>query len=164
MTVKYKISFIIPVFNSKEYLKECVNSIVLQPRFNVGDIQIVLADDGSTDVSSAICDMYADMFENVKALHGKNAGVSSARNAGIAAAEGEYIAFADSDDFLLDGILTSVVDELEKSSPDMLFFNYKYDHGGDCEDIVFPRFRPQIYIRDNCGLYDRRHKFQFRME
>lgn len=138
MTVKYKISFIIPVFNSKEYLKECVNSIVLQPRFNVGDIQIVLADDGSTDVSSAICDMYADMFENVKALHGKNAGVSSARNAGIAAAEGEYIAFADSDDFLLDGILTSVVDELEKSSPDMLFFNYKYDHGGDCEDIVFP--------------------------
>lgn len=136
--MKYKISFVIPVYNAKRYLKECVNSIILQPEFYKNDIQIVLIDDGSTDASYAICDMYADMFENVKVIHNKNSGVSHARNAGIIAAEGEYIAFADSDDFLLDGILKSIMNELGNDSPDMLFFNYKYEHGNNCEDIVFP--------------------------
>ena len=65
--MKYKISFVIPIYNSQKYLRECVDSIIAQDCFDE-TIQIVLSDDGSTDASAAICDMYSQRFENIKAL------------------------------------------------------------------------------------------------
>ena len=90
--MKYKISFVIPIYNSQKYLRECVDSIIAQDCFDE-TIQIVLSDDGSTDASAAICDMYSQRFENIKALHLKNDGVSAARNSGMKEADGEYIMF-----------------------------------------------------------------------
>ena len=135
--MKYKISFVIPIYNSQKYLRECVDSIIAQDCFDE-TIQIVLSDDGSTDASAAICDMYSQRFENIKALHLKNAGVSAARNSGMKEADGEYIMFSDSDDFWFNGTLKKVLEVLKTNSPDMMFYNYKYEQQDFCRDIIWP--------------------------
>lgn len=92
-----KVSVIVPVYNAENYLKECVDSILVQ---TVQDIEVILVDDGSTDGSPAICDRCAQKDSRVKVIHKPNGRASSARNAGIRAATGEYIAFVDSDDWI----------------------------------------------------------------
>lgn len=89
------ISVIIPVFNNKRYIDDCINSILQQTYTN---IEILLIDDGSTDGSSNICDIYGKQDNRVIVIHQKNKGVSNARNKGIKISKGEYITFVDSDD------------------------------------------------------------------
>ena len=64
------------------------------------NIEIILVDDGSQDASSKICDDFATLYDNIKVIHKKNNGQSSARNVGINICEGEYIGFVDSDDWI----------------------------------------------------------------
>lgn len=92
------ISVVIPVYNTIEYLPDCIQSIENQ-RFD--DLEIVLVDDGSTDGSSSYCDNYQKAHSNVKVIHKKNGGASDSRNVGLLAASGEYVHFIDSDDILL---------------------------------------------------------------
>lgn len=92
----YKISVVIPVYNSEKYLRKCVDSILAQ---TLKEIEIILVDDGSTDQSGAICDEYAKN-PNVKVVHQKNSGPAITRNNGIHLATGEYIGFVDSDDYI----------------------------------------------------------------
>ncbi|MBR2024469.1 MAG: glycosyltransferase family 2 protein [Clostridia bacterium] len=94
-----KISVIIPVYNVEKYLKDCIDSILMQ---SMQDYEIILVDDGSTDRSGAICDEYANKKENIFAYHKENGGPSDARNLGISKAKGEYIVFVDSDDYFDD--------------------------------------------------------------
>ena len=91
------ISVIVPIYNTAEYLRRCVDSLLSQTYEN---IEIVLIDDGSTDSSPEICDQYASEYSKIVVVHKKNGGLSSARNAGVAIAKGEYIGFVDSDDFV----------------------------------------------------------------
>lgn len=92
-----RISVIIPVYNSKEYLEQCLESVINQ---SYGDFEIIIIDDGSSDGSSDICDYYASADQRVRCLHVENAGVSSARNRGLSLAKGEYVTFVDSDDYI----------------------------------------------------------------
>lgn len=91
------ISIIVPVYNVQEYLKNCINSILNQSYKN---IEIILVDDGSTDESSSICDLYVKKDSRIKVIHKENGGLSDARNMGIKSARGKYITFVDSDDYL----------------------------------------------------------------
>lgn len=91
------ISIIVPVYNVQEYLKNCINSILNQSYKN---IEIILVDDGSTDESSSICDLYVKKDNRIKVIHKENGGLSDARNVGIKSARGKYITFVDSDDYL----------------------------------------------------------------
>ncbi len=91
------ISIIVPVYNVQEYLKNCINSILNQSYKN---IEIILVDDGSTDESSSICDLYVKKDNRIKVIHKENGGLSDARNMGIKSARGKYITFVDSDDYL----------------------------------------------------------------
>lgn len=90
-----KISVIVPVYNNEAYLERTVESLVRQtyPR-----LEIILVDDGSTDGSGRLCDALDARYDNVRALHQPNGGVSAARNRGIEAATGELIGFCDGDD------------------------------------------------------------------
>ncbi|MDD6152434.1 MAG: glycosyltransferase [Elusimicrobia bacterium] len=91
------ISVIIPVYNTAEYLPQCLDSL-LQQTYSV--IEIILLDNASIDGSSEICDKYATQDTRVKVVHfQENKGVS-VRNYGIELAKGKYISFVDSDDFL----------------------------------------------------------------
>lgn len=91
------ISVIVPVYNTENYLRRCINSILDQ---TFTDLELILVDDGSTDCSGTICDEYAEKDSRVKVCHKANGGVSSARNAGLALISGEYLTFVDSDDWL----------------------------------------------------------------
>ena len=95
--MKDLVSIIIPVYNVEKYLKKCVDSILNQTYTN---LEVVLVDDGSTDASGQICDMYAGMDLRVRVIHKANGGLSDARNAGMKIATGEYIGFVDSDDWI----------------------------------------------------------------
>lgn len=97
MDLKPKISVIVPIYNVKEYMDRCLTSLVNQ---TVQEIEIILIDDGSTDGSSAKCDIWSSKDKRIRVLHKKNEGVSKARNEGILLAKGEWISFVDADDWL----------------------------------------------------------------
>lgn len=90
-----KISVIVPVYNVEKYLDRCLKSLFNQTYEN---IEIILINDGSTDRSGEMCDMYEKEDSRVKVLHQEYNGVADARNKGVAMATGEYIIFLDSDD------------------------------------------------------------------
>ena len=92
------VSVIVPVYNAKRYLKDCVRSLQAQTEKN---IEILLVDDGSTDGSGVICDQFAAQDDRIVVCHQKNGGVSAARNKGLELASGKYIMFCDSDDTVL---------------------------------------------------------------
>ena len=95
--MKDLISIVIPVYNVKEYLTECFQSIVLQTYQN---LEILIIDDGSNDGSKEICDTWRKKDKRIKVIHKKNGGLSDARNVGINNASGKYISFVDSDDYI----------------------------------------------------------------
>ncbi len=92
-----KISIIVPIYNSEEYLTKCIESIICQ---TYRDLEIILIDDGSTDSSPDICDRYKSADERIIVIHKENGGNTSARKAGLAIATGEYVGFVDSDDWI----------------------------------------------------------------
>lgn len=92
-----QISIIVPVYNVEMYLTRCINSIINQTYKN---IELLLIDDGSTDLSGNICDEYSRKDKRIKVVHCKNQGVSEARNKGLEMASGEWIGFVDPDDWI----------------------------------------------------------------
>ena len=85
-----KISVIIPVYNTKEYLEDCVNSVLEQTWTK---IEVILIDDGSKDGSKELCEELCRRDNRIRLFPQEHKGVSAARNAGIEAAEGEYLFF-----------------------------------------------------------------------
>ena len=122
-----KLSVIVPVYNIKEFLPDCINSVLSQ--FN-GNTELLLIDDGSFDGSEKICDDFALKNENIRVIHKKNAGVSAARNTGIENAAGEFVWFLDSDDFLLDGAVNEVFSHLDESSDFYCYKNFSVSEDG----------------------------------
>ena len=105
MTIR--LSIIIPVYNSKTYLKECLNSICQQVR---QDVEIILINDCSTDGSIKICKKFSEKYNFIRLINLKeNRGVAYCRNIGIKIATGEYICFVDSDDKLSEGSINNVL-------------------------------------------------------
>lgn len=91
------VSVIIPVYNTADYLPQCLDSLLAQP---FAGFELILVDDGSTDGSGAIADRYATADVRVRVIHQANQGVSAARNRGLDAATGTYVTFVDADDWV----------------------------------------------------------------
>ncbi|MEO3748661.1 glycosyltransferase family 2 protein [Plantactinospora sp. B5E13] len=116
------LSVIVPVHQVKDYLAECLDSI-LDPPFP--DLELVAVDDASTDGCAEILAGYAARDPRVVVLtFPVNRGLGAARNAGLARATGEYVWFVDSDDWLPDGALTAVAGRLSRTRPDLLVTAY----------------------------------------
>lgn len=111
------ISIIVPVYNSEKTLDRCINSI-LEQTFH--DWELLLINDGSTDNSKCICDIYAAKDKRIKVFHKVNGGVGSARNIGIDKARGIWITFVDSDDEICDGVFNL----LSSYNEDLVIFDY----------------------------------------
>lgn len=93
-----KVSVIIPVYNAKNYLERCLDSVCNQ---TLKDIEIICIDDCSTDNSLDILNKYAKIYPQLKVVHlDKNGGESKARNKGLEFATGEYLGFVDNDDYI----------------------------------------------------------------
>ncbi len=122
---KLKYSFIIPVYNCENYLEDCIYSIQNQ---GLNDsYEIILVDDGSLDGSGAVCDRYAESWDNIYAFHKENGGASSARNYGIEQAKGDYLLFIDGDD-TLDEKLGSHLEQLELLDDTMIIYGMSFDY------------------------------------
>lgn len=123
-----KISVVIPVYNVEKYLSECLDSVVNQTYKN---LQIILVDDGSTDFSGKICDVYAEKDNRITVVHQKNAGAGAAKNTGLELIDGDYFSIIDSDDYIELDMYEKMVNSLEKYNADIvqcLFRNvYVYD-------------------------------------
>lgn len=119
-----KVSFIVAVYNTQEFLPRCLDSLLNQ---TCRDIEIVVVNDGSTDDSAAIIAAYARKDARVRAISKPNGGISSARNAGIDIARGEIVDFVDSDDYVERNLAEFLVDAFAAESPEIVVF------GGVCE-------------------------------
>ena len=106
------VSVIVPIYNTRPFLEECVVSILNQ-KFDQ-PFELILVDDGATDGCGELCDRFAAQDKRVRVIHQENQGLSAARNAGIDAAQGRYYAFVDSDDILRPGYLQTLFDACEK--------------------------------------------------
>ena len=116
-----EVSVIIPVYNTADYLRECVDSVISQ---TYKDLEILLIDDGSTDASPAICDEYAKKDNRVVVIHQKNGGRSVARNTGLDNAKGTYLLFVDSDDYITGNAVEKLVNAQKEKNADMVIFNF----------------------------------------
>lgn len=100
------VSIIVPVYQVEPYLKKCINSLIAQ---TYTDLEIILVDDGSPDGCPAICDEYARVDSRIKVIHKANGGLSDARNVGMDAASGDYLMFVDSDDWMEDSAVETLL-------------------------------------------------------
>ena len=114
------VSIIVPVYKVEDYLAECVNSMIAQ---TYRDIEIILVDDGSPDRCPEMCDEFAEQDNRIRVVHKENGGLSSARNAGIKVAMGELIAFVDSDDYVDDRFIETLVKALHDTEADIAAVN-----------------------------------------
>lgn len=118
------LTIIIPVYNVEQYLEKCVKSVVP----DTISYEIILVDDGSTDSSLDICMKLEGKNENIKVVHKKNGGLSSARNCGLSVAKGKYVAFVDSDDWVEKGTYDILLKKIENKDVDILKFSYVIDN------------------------------------
>lgn len=135
------VSVIVPVYNVKEYLKQCLDSIVNQ---SLKEIEIILVNDGSTDGSEDICKEYLEKDGRIILINQKNAGLAAARQAGLDIARGEYIGFVDSDDWLELSMYEEMYITAKNNDVDIVFCNVYRDESK----------KEQIYF--NPGFYDRK--------
>ncbi len=141
-----KISVIVPIYNVKEYLEECISSILRQ---TYTDYELILVDDGSTDGCGEECDKMLARDARIKVVHKENGGLSSARNAGMKVATGEFYFFIDSDDYITDDALRQFVSIQGQTNSDIVMaLNTRdknfLDDGGDKPYTIYT---PQVALR-----------------
>lgn len=129
-----KYSILVPVYNVENYIEQCVDSLLSQTF--IGDYEIILVDDGSTDSSGKICDSYSEKYPQIiKTVHKKNEGLVSAREWGIKNADGDFCLFVDSDDFVENNLLECVDSCIKKhSDTDMVIYSFRYFENGIKKD------------------------------
>lgn len=91
------ISVVVPIYNSEDTITDCIKSILLQ---SFRDFEIILVDDGCTDRSGLLCDVFSEKYDCITVVHQQNKGRVEARKIGVEKAIGEWICFVDSDDTL----------------------------------------------------------------
>lgn len=105
-----QVSIIVPVYNSENTLERCISSLLNQ---TYKDYELLIINDGSTDRSAEICDSYATKDDRIKVFHKQNGGVSSARNQGLDNVSGKWVTFVDSDDWVDELYLESLLNSSE---------------------------------------------------
>ncbi len=118
------ISVIIPVYNVRAYLADCIRSVLSQTYKN---LEIILLDDGSTDGSGELCDQWKKEDRRIRVIHQKNAGVSEARNAGILASTGDFLGFIDGDDWIEPEMYRELMESILQNQADIAMCGY-YDY------------------------------------
>jgi len=124
------------VYNTREYLAACLDSIVRQ---TLKDIEIICVDDGSSDGSSDILAQYARRDARITVIAQENAGAGAARNKGLEIARGEYLFFPDSDDYYKHTLLKEAVACAEQKRADIVVFRAKSVHAktGRTEELLW---------------------------
>lgn len=130
-------SIILPVYNAAEYLNRCIDSILIQKKDN---FELILINDGSSDISGEICDAYANQDNRIKVIHKKNEGVSVARNTGLENAQGKWILFVDADDWVEPNWLDVLNSRIEIFDLDLYVFGSHRTNGIETEYTHLPTY------------------------
>ena len=118
-----KVSVIIPVYNTENYLKKCLDSVLAQ---TLKEIEIICVDDGSTDKSLDIVKRYQEIDNRFIILKQNNQFAGAARNNGLKIARGEYIAFLDADDFYVTNALEQLYEKAKRYKLDFIKGRFYY--------------------------------------
>ena len=143
-------SVIIPVYNTAEYLKECIDSVLAQTQ---KEIEIILVDDGSDDGSWETEQEYAARYPFITAVRQEHLYQGTARNRGLDLAKGEFVYFMDSDDYILPGLFERCYQECQEKDLDFAMFEakgFRYDEN-DAE-LEVP---DDVVDRTGMGIEDR---------
>lgn len=116
-----KISVIVPMYNSERWIGKCISSLLNQG-LSSEEYEIIIVNDGSTDLSLSICQSYQKDNPNLIIVSQSNQGVSVARNRGIEIAKGDYICFVDSDDYIVENGLSYVMNHYSVNQYDVIRF------------------------------------------
>lgn len=117
----YRYSVIIPVYQVRDYIEECLESVFSQlPQ----EVQVILIDDGSTDGSGEICEEYSKKHQNTQVFRQANKGVAAARNIGLDIASGKYLIWVDPDDMVTSDWFRSIDTIIQREGPDVFCFDY----------------------------------------
>lgn len=149
--VDVKVSIIVPVYKVEKYLKRCVDSLRNQ---TLEEIEIILVDDSSPDLSGALCDSFAREDDRIKVIHKENGGAGLARNAGLKIAKGEYIGFADSDDYVDLKMYETLYNVAQKNNSDLVMSGVTFVDGnmfsqeGQCEKKEYFKEETHFETRD----------------
>lgn len=133
----YKVSIIVPVYNVEKHIDKTLQSILSQ---TYSATELILVDDGSTDNSGAICDSYANKYENIVVIHKQNGGLVSAWMAGVASSSSSWIIFVDGDDWIESRHIESLVKEQINSNADIVVVQMK--QVGVKEEFLIPFVLP----------------------
>lgn len=128
------VSFIIPVYNVRSLLPQCVASVQAQ---TLPDIEILLVDDGSTDGSGALCDALAAQDRRIRVLHKPNGGASTARNCGLELAQGRYVSFVDSDDCIDPRLAEDNLHLADAEDADLVVFGYYKKYASPAGAVLY---------------------------
>lgn len=115
------VSIIVPIYNAKDHIARCVESIRHQTYRN---LEILLLNDGSQDVSLQVCEMYAGVDDRIVLIDKANSGVAATRNLGLRQASGKYLQFVDADDTILPNATELLVDRAERFGADLVIAHY----------------------------------------
>ncbi len=141
---KVKISIIIPVYNTEKYLRQCFESVFRQ---TFSEYEIICVNDGSTDSSQEIIEMYKERNDFIKNItYKKNYGPSIARNAGLKVATGKYILFLDSDDMILPETLEGLYKCSEQNELDIIYFDMHKIYEKDIEQLRHRREKKNVIM------------------
>lgn len=155
-----KVSVVIPCYNAADYISAAINSVLDQGHDN---LQIIVANDGSTDDSESVVQGFGDKIDYVTR---ENGGISAARNTGLKQVEGDYVAFLDADDLWCEGSLKARLDHLQ-AHPDVAyvfgkietFLSEELEEGGDAiPEMAAGRLAGSLLVRREdffrVGLFD----------
>lgn len=152
----HKLSIIIPVYNSKKYLRSCLDSVLSQKGI---DLELIIVNDGSNDGSETIISEYAKIDNRIYVINQENKGIPFARNAGLNAATGKYILFIDADDYIIPDSLSLMAKTAFEHNTDILQVEfYSLAQSGHSERMpVYPVRMPisgieyfQLMIKKRC--------------
>lgn len=146
---KYDISIIVPVYNNEKYIDQCVES-VLNQKFDINRIQLIMIDDGSHDKSFEVMKKYER--DNIITITKENSGVSSTRNLGMSMALGKYILFLDSDDYLSHNTCRNLFNLFEKHYDEIDLVTYPIVY--DVHGRKVPHVRYDNMYYNGTGVYD----------
>ncbi|MDG6887089.1 putative glycosyltransferase EpsH [Clostridium perfringens] len=144
----YKISVLVPVYNTEKTLQKCMDSILNQSI--ISDIEIVIVNDGSTDNSEILINEYLDKYKNIVYFKQKNQGLGATRNQGIRLASSEYIAFLDSDDWVDFDYYENMYNLAKKEGSDLVISSYCVEiPSTGSKDVVRHNYNDNIKYLDD---------------
>lgn len=131
----YKVSIIVPIYNGEKYLEKCLTSIANQ---TLKEIQVLMINDGSKDLSEEICKKYVKEYSNFEYYYKVNGGSATARNVGLNHAKGEYVGFVDSDDYIECTMFEKMYMVAKNENADIVFNTMINSERKDSYPFTFP--------------------------